>query len=188
MIVIDVVNHLIYFNYGEHHMHGVRYIQIFVAFCTMTIGFVNQINNEFVVFAVFDVLWSAISYVAKIYASLLVYRTVFSSLRQFPGSFGAKISNFWFFLQLASQDAYKKVIKLHEDYGDFVRIGFNDLSIVHSHAVTAIYGFSSKCRKADWYDLTKFMVSMQTTRHQVVHDKRRRIWSNAFSDKALRGY
>src|SRR4051812_42208218 len=30
--------------------------------------------------------------------------------------------------------------------------------------------------------------SMHTTRDRSVHDRRRRIWSPAFSDKALRGY
>ncbi len=29
---------------------------------------------------------------------------------------------------------------------------------------------------------------MHTSRHQAIHDQRRRIWSPAFSDKALRGY
>ena len=188
MILAGVASHLAYFNHGEHHMYGARYVQIFLASCAMAVVFVNQINNEPITRAISDVLWSAMSYVAGIYASLLVYRTVFSPLRGFPGPFGAKISNFWFSLQLTSQDAYKKVFKLHEAYGDYVRIGSNDLSIVHPHAVAAIYGPGSKCRKADWYDLTQPMVSMQTTRHQVVHDKRRRIWSNAFSDKALRGY
>jgi cytochrome P450 len=29
---------------------------------------------------------------------------------------------------------------------------------------------------------------MHTTRDKAIHDRRRRIWSPAFSDKALRGY
>jgi len=34
----------------------------------------------------------------------------------------------------------------------------------------------------------KSLIAMHTTRSRAVHDKRRRIWSPAFSDKALRGY
>lgn len=82
----------------------------------------------------------------------------------------------------------KKVVKPHEDYGDFVRIESNNLSIIHPLPVNAIYRLGSKCRKSDWYSLSQPMVSVQTTRHEAVHDKRRRIWSNAFSDKALRVY
>jgi tryprostatin B 6-hydroxylase len=119
---------------------------------------------------------------------LVSYRLVFSPLRKFPGPFAARISNLWFSSQLGKHDAHKKILALHDKHGDFLRIGSSDLSIVHPKAVQAIYGFGSKCTKADWYDLTFPMVSMQTTRDRKLHDQRRRIWSAAFSDKALRGY
>ncbi|KAL8743874.1 MAG: hypothetical protein Q9190_003812, partial [Brigantiaea leucoxantha] len=80
-----------------------------------------------------------------------------------------------------------QILKLHEQYGDFVRIGSNTLSIVHPEAVETFYGLGSKCTKAAWYDLTYPIVSLQTTRDRAAHDKRRRTWSTAFSDKALRG-
>lgn len=182
------VSHLVYFNRGEHHMYGARYVQILLISCLIAVIIVIKVKEESISRAIVYILSLAISYLAGIYASLLFYRVSFSPLCRFPGPFGARISSIWFSSQLANQDAYKKVVKLHEKYGDFVRIGSNDLSILHPDAVDAIYGPRSKCRKADWYDLTQPMVSMQTTRHQADHDKRRRIWSNAFSDKALRGY
>lgn len=188
IFVTGVASHLAYFNRGEHHMYGARYIQIFLASYMLAVISVSNLNDESIGRALVHVLSLAISYLAGLYASLLVYRVSFSPLRGFPGPYGARISNFWFSLQLANHDAYKRVVKLHEDYGDFVRIGSNDLSILHPHAVNAIYGLGSKCIKADWYDLTRPMVSIQTIRHHAAHDKRRRIWSNAFSDKALRGY
>lgn len=62
------------------------------------------------------------------------------------------------------------------------------LSIAHPKAVQAIYGPGSACRKADWYDLTHPMVSLQSTRDKALHDQRHRMWSGAFGDKNLRGY
>lgn len=186
--VAGVTSHLAYFIRGEHHMYGARYIQVFFVFYLIAIT-INVIFINLPISRAFACASSlAISYLAGIFASLLIYRVSFTPLRRFPGPFGAKISTFWFSLQLANRDAYKQVVRLHRDYGDFVRIGSNDLSIIHPRAVDAIYGPGSNCQKADWYDLNLPMVSMQTTRHQSVHDKRRRIWRKAFSDKSLRDY
>lgn len=188
LLAAGIFSHLVYFNRGEHHMYGARYAQVFLSLYVIAVAIVVQINGCSISHALIDVLSLAIFYLAGIYTSLLAYRVFFCPLSRFPGPFGARISNFWFSSQLKNLDAYKSVLNLHEDYGDFLRIGSNDLSIIHPKAVNAIYGHGSKCRKADWYDLNQPMVSLQTTRHQVVHDKRRRIWSTAFSDKAVRGY
>lgn len=53
---------------------------------------------------------------------------------------------------------------------------------------TLIYGRKSKCTKGDWYDLSRPMISMQTTRERAEHDQRRRVWGAAFSDTALKDY
>jgi len=186
--VAGVASHLCYFNRGEHHMHGAKYIQIFLVLYATAVAVVVNAGGAPIYQAFANISSLAACYLIGLYASLLAYRLLFSPLNKFPGPFGARISNLWFSTYLRKQDAYKKLLKLHEEHGDFLRIGSNDLSIVHPQAVTAIYGLGSKCRKAAWYDLTQPMVSMQTTRHRATHDKRRRNWSNAFSDKALRGY
>ena len=187
-VALGVACHLAYFNRGEHHLYSVRYLQIlFIAPITLgvilgnfggqSIGGVFQEVTKLVVF-----------FIASLFASLLAYRVHFSPLNRFPGPFGARISNFWLSSCLSKRNAFQKVLELHSKHGDFLRIGSNDLSVVHPEAVNAIYGFGSPCRKAAWYDLTQPMVSMQTTRNRIVHDERRRTWSAAFSDKALRGY
>lgn len=67
-------------------------------------------------------------------------------------------------------------------------MGSSDLSIIHPEGVHALYGLGSKCSKAPWYDNDSPLTSMHTTRLRTLHDRRRRVWSSAFSDKALRGY
>src|SRR4051794_7306958 len=54
--------------------------------------------------------------------------------------------------------------------------------------VQIVQGQNSKCTKAQWYSQDTPLISMHTTRDKSMHDRRRRIWSPAFSDKALRGY
>ena len=188
MAAAGIISHLTYFIHGEHHMNGPRYVQIFSVVYILAIIATNAILRESFFHSAIHVSSLALSYLAGIYTSLLIYRVSFGPLRAFPGPLGAKVSNLWFSLQLANRDAYRKVAQLHRDFGDFVRVGSNDISITHPLAVNAIYGHGSKCIKGDWYDINLPMVSLQTTRHQSVHDKRRRIWSHAFGDKALCGY
>ena len=123
-----------------------------------------------------------------LYLRLSLYRTVFSPLCSFAGPFGARFSDLFLSARVHKQDPFRQVLKYHEQYGEYVRVGSNTLSITDPKAVQAVYGHASKCRRAAWYDLTKPIISLQTIRQREAHDARRRIWSTAFGDKALRGY
>ncbi|CAD0109773.1 unnamed protein product, partial [Aureobasidium uvarum] len=123
-----------------------------------------------------------------LYSSLLSYRLVWHPLRRFPGPLGAEVSSLWFSLQVTYFDAHRKALELYETYGSFVRVGSSDLMIVHPSGVPAIHGPQSRCRKASWYDEDWPRQSIHTSRNHQFHADRRRIWSQSFSDKALRGY
>lgn len=187
-VAVGVACHLGYFNRGEHHLYSVRYLQaLFTA--SLALGIIlAKLGGQSTSDALQETTKLITFFLAGLYASLLAYRLLFSPLNRFPGPFGARISNFWLSSRLSKLNAFQKILDLHSKYGDFLRIGSNDLSIVHPEAVKAIYGLGSPCRKAAWYDLTHPMVSLQTTRSRVTHDERRRIWSSAFSDRALHGY
>ena len=185
--IAGVFSHICYFNRGEHHLYGARYIQIFCAVVSAGVV-ICYMEGQALTNAFACVIYIALFYLAGIYLSLLFYRLLLHPLNKFPGPLGARVSNLWFSAQLRNRDAFRKVQHLHERYGDFVRIGSSDLSITHPKAVSAIYGQRSKCTKAAWYDLTRPIESLQTLRIKALHDKRRRVWSTAFSDKALRGY
>lgn len=187
-VTLGVACHLGYFNRGEHHLYGVRYLQaLFTASLTLGVTLAS-FGGQSISDVLQEVTKLTAFFLVGLYASLLAYRVHFSPLNRFTGPFGARISSFWLSSRLSKHNAFQKVLDLHSKYGDFLRIGSNDLSIVHPEAVKAIYGLGSLCRKAAWYDLTHPMVSIQTTRSRIVHDERRRTWSTAFSDKALHGY
>lgn len=183
-----IASHVAFFHRGEHHMHGPRYLKIFFGLYALAIAIDTNFNGEPLIQAFANVSSLASCYLAGLYASLLAYRLFITPLNAFPGPLLARISNFWFSSQLGKKDAYKKVTELHDKYGDIVRVGSNDLSIIHPNAVNAIYGPGSTCQKSEWYDQSRPLISLQTTRDRAVHNRRRRIWSTAFSDKALRGY
>lgn len=57
-------------------------------------------------------------------SSILLYRAFFHRLRHFPGPFLAKLSRFYAMSNAAKNlKANEDIQKLHEIYGDFVRVG-----------------------------------------------------------------
>ncbi|KAI1113575.1 cytochrome P450 [Nemania sp. NC0429] len=187
-LVAGVTSHLTYFRIGEHHLYSSRYfLAAITAFTVANIAqvYLFQLSSQE---ATTRSLAIATSYFSGLYSSLLIYRIVFHPLRGFSGPLGCKISSAWFATYLTRQDAYRQLLKLHGKYGQFLRIGSNDLSITHPKAVQAIYGSNSKCGKADWYDITYPMVSLQSTRDHNLHSQRRRVWSTAFGNRNLQDY
>lgn len=56
--------------------------------------------------------------------SISVYRLLFHRCRRFPGPLAAKVTRFYAaYLNLKEYQYTKELGKLHEEYGDFVRIG-----------------------------------------------------------------
>lgn len=54
--------------------------------------------------------------------------------------------------------------------------------------MTKAYGKDSRISKGWWYDGDAPLTSMHTTRDKALHEKRRKVWVPAFSEKALRDY
>lgn len=180
--------HLGYFQRGEHHMYGLRYLQAFtLLFITLTsaltlgyeLSFASSLSITSSLFG---------SLFIGLYASLLCYRLIWRPLRGFPGPIAARISSLWYSTQVTNFDAHKQALKLYNKYGPFVRVGSSDLMIAHPLGVPAVHGAQSKCRKASWYDEDWPRQSIHTSRDHEFHGDRRRVWSQSFSDKALRGY
>ena len=185
--VLGVAAHRFYLSNGEHHLHGLRYLQILVGLVSttiLTLVFLGVSLNR----AILKTSLPTLLFISGLLSSLILSRTLLSPLSAFPGPVSAKVSTLHFSLSLRSSNAHVKLLNLHRRYGDFVRIGSSDLSIIHPAAISAIHGRGSPCTKAAWYDLTHPMTSLQSTRSREIHDKRRRIWSAAFSDAAIRGY
>lgn len=188
-IAAGIASHVFYFNRGEHHMYGVRYIQAFLTLSIASVVYLHKSQDQALLHATATVAALSGTFLAGLYASLSVYRAFLSPLCKFPGPFGARLSNFWLSTHIGtSSQALFKLQDLHKKYGPIVRIGSNDLAIADADFVQPIYGQGAKCTKAPWYDGDYPLNSLQTTRIKAVHDNRRRVWSPAFSDKALRGY
>jgi tryprostatin B 6-hydroxylase len=186
--VLGVASHVLYFNRGEHHLWSPTYLQLFTASVIGSVVALTKYSEFPLSTAVSITSTVAASYLFGVYTSLIIYRVWLSPLNKFPGPWQAKIAGVWLTSQMLKHDGYLKFAALHKKYGKYVRIGPNDLSITDADVHEAAFGHNTKFRKAFWYDNAKPFDSMHTTRDKAVHDRRRRIWAPAFSDKALRDY
>jgi len=128
------------------------------------------------------------SFLFGVYGSMLTWRAFLNPLNKFPGPFPARLGNLWFSTHVSKSDAYYKLQALHQKHGKIVRIGSNDLSIIDPTIMEAANGRNSEVMKGWWYDNDYPLSSMHTTRSKILHEKRRRVWAPAFSEKAVRDY
>ena len=139
-----VATHFGYFNRGEHHVHGLRYLQGFIcAYILLTLTFV-QIAGLTIKQSLSAVVALALPFLVGLYGSLIIYRLAFHPLKSFQGPLSCRISSLCFSARLLSLDAHRQLLALHQRYGDFVRVGSLDLSIIHPKTPDAIYGRKSK--------------------------------------------
>jgi cytochrome P450 len=183
-----IATHLLWYKQYEFHVYPLRNIQAFLLAVTTVVVARIQYQETPIKTAVSSTLSLTGVFIAGIFSSVLVYRLVFNPLNKIPGPFFARISKFDSVFRNTNFDGHIQLLKLHQKYGRFVRIGPNDLSVADPDATQVISAPNSKCTKAPWYDGDEPRISMHTTRDRALHDRRRRIWAPAFSDKALRGY
>ena len=177
-----------YFHRYETHMYAVLYINTFIASCAAGCLALNKVYGlDFGdCFGLTSVI--AASFLGGVYGSLLVWRAFFNPLNKLPGPWLARLGNLYFSFTVAKSDAYYKLQAMHEKYGRIVRIGSNDLSITDPNIMETAYGRNSEVTKGWWYDGDKPLSSMHTTRSRQLHDKRRKVWAPAFSEKAIKDY
>jgi tryprostatin B 6-hydroxylase len=66
------------------------------------------------------------------------------------------------------------------------RLGPSEVTVFHPDVFMAIDGPSSKCSKAEWYDLLHPNTGLVTTREKELHKDRRRRWNRGFTPKGER--
>ncbi|KAE8405503.1 cytochrome P450 [Aspergillus pseudonomiae] len=118
---------------------------------------------------------------------MLFYRAFWHRLGGYPGPFLARLSNFYVTsLSAKSLHLYEEVRELHRQYGDYVRLGPTELSIADPRAVKALYSGQAKVSKGPWYTVLEPRVSLHMSRDKKEHARRRKVWDQGFSSRAIR--
>ncbi|KAH8807492.1 cytochrome P450 monooxygenase [Xylogone sp. PMI_703] len=135
------------------------------------------------------ILQSILVHLASVFWSTFIYRVFFHRLRRFPGPFLAGVSSAYKVgLSIPNLHIYDEVKRLHAYYGDIVRLGPTELSLASPEAFKLLHYPRAPVSKGPWYDSYYPMVSLETTRDDAEHARRRKVWDRAFSSKALRDY
>lgn len=176
----------LYFHRYETHLYAFTYGNLFLATSSAVGVALNKVYSVSVPVAASLTAIGAASFLIGAFGNCLFYRLFLNPLNKFPGPWPARISNLWLSTQLGNSDGYYWLQEQHKKHGKIVRIGSHDISVIDPEIMEQAYGNKSRVTKAAWYDNDHPLTSMHTTRDKGLHDRRRRVWAPAFSEKALR--
>jgi cytochrome P450 len=122
-----------------------------------------------------------------------IYRVYFHPLSRFPGPKFSAFTRLPHIIAIAKGELPRHVARLHEEYGEVVRISPDELSFTNAKAWRDIYGHGSKEGKGsappkNWSRQAKSVngaKSIITMPDPVEHGRLRKIFAPAFSDRAL---
>ncbi|KAI0502885.1 cytochrome P450 monooxygenase-like protein [Xylaria bambusicola] len=185
-----VVSHLTYFIRGEHMLTAYILVIITILSPPTAVAVLTMLAGLPFSYAARLTVISYGAYVTTLFTSILVYRAFFHPLRHFPGPKLARLSQFYHFFRIrAKVDNYRHLDRLHAQYGEYVRVGPNLLSISDPSMIEIIFHPQSQFNKAEWYDIANPLLNLVQLRDRAEHDRRRRHgWDLAFTTKALRSY
>ncbi|KAF1810767.1 benzoate 4-monooxygenase cytochrome P450 [Eremomyces bilateralis CBS 781.70] len=135
---------------------------------------------------------SAIALLAILYPfALAVYNLYLHPLRKVPGpklAAATKLPKIW---HLARGGTLHWITQVHHEYGPIVRVGPNELSFIDAQGWKDIYGFqpagkAGNAKDPKFYDFASVDETNLVNANDQDHARTRRIFSNAFSDKALK--
>ncbi|KAL6253147.1 Cytochrome p-450 [Rhinocladiella similis] len=130
--------------------------------------------------------------------SLFIIHTLHTAfrkgIRQIPGPWLAKFTIFYRISLVSKGNGVQEYRRLHEKYGDVVRVGPYHVSVNDPLAIQQIYGISSKFRKSDFYSVSppfyqgRPLDNMFTVRDFKQHRVLRSATSQVYSMTNLRNY
>ncbi|KAI8951165.1 cytochrome P450, partial [Xylaria longipes] len=170
-----ILSHRLYFIRGEHHLKASQYLATWILAMVLASTFLH-INN-------FSILPSVsiinCAFLGPLFSSIVVYRIFQHPLRVFKGPTLASVSKLWHFVYMFKTSNHLFLNELVERYGQIVRTGPQELTIVDPDIWTAIGSRNGSCIKAPWYDMLWPYVSLNSIRGKDGYRARRKLWDDA---------
>lgn len=136
-----------------------------------------------------QVLSMATAFLLGFFGSTSIRRLFLSPVHKFPGPWQGALTSFYR-VHLATRSGvrlFTEIGRLHARYGDYVRIGPREISILNPLAIPLLYGAKSPCVKGPWYDHNPEALEgdkqVHLLRDPVLHSWRRRTLDRGFSSK-----
>ncbi|KAL3478255.1 cytochrome P450 [Aspergillus californicus] len=189
--VIGLTTYTLYYHRGEHHLFPQRNFSILSTLyllCALSLKYFGHAAPT-TLDAFSEAATLTALYLSGIYLGLLVYRLFMNPLNTFPSLPLARLSGFIHTFDIArNMNRHAILHDGHKKWGKFVRYGPNDISVSDADVVRVALAPGAVCQKASWYSFEYPGCALISVRDPKAHHQRRRIWSPAFSDRALRGY
>lgn len=145
--------------------------------------------------ASFAARYSIFLFIAALIAyqlSIYLRNIFFHPLSKFPGPVLAKASSFPKIRKAINGEYVHWLVELHAKYGEVVRFSPNELSFSSAGSFKDIYGHKTATQRNLAKDPAFYAVPSAETATDIVnsndedHSRQRRLFSNAFSDRALK--
>ncbi|KAF4550276.1 Cytochrome P450-like protein 72 [Elsinoe fawcettii] len=133
----------------------------------------------------------AVSLIFARLVTIAIYNLYFDPLSKYPGPPIAAATDLVFILQTFRGNALDWLTDLHKQYGPIVRFGPDRLSYTDPAVWKDIFGHNTANHRANPKD-SRFLTGEANGHHSILsirddaeHGRARRIFANAFSDRAL---
>lgn len=130
-------------------------------------------------------IFKALGLVIIMLLSQYILEYLRSPLKKIPGPFLAKFSNIWRFLNHYSQTHIETQKKLHEKYGDFVRLGPTTVSIADPSLIKTIYNTRGTFAKVSTPNITCVRIGFLMYDTERILLRQRRSFKRPCSPKHL---
>ncbi|KAF1364560.1 benzoate 4-monooxygenase [Lizonia empirigonia] len=181
--------HILLFSRGEWDRYAPVVVLAFILLCTTFFIALVLLTDCSITCSIVETCSTSFTLLCGLFISPIGYRLLFHPLQSFTGPFTARVSTIWVFRESwPDLRLYVKLRKIHDRYGDFVRIRPRELSICHPDAIIDVHGPRTRFQKGKFYEQIHPAHSLQFTRDASQHRYQRRNWDKAFQTKALREY
>ncbi|KAH6972493.1 cytochrome P450 [Ilyonectria sp. MPI-CAGE-AT-0026] len=121
---------------------------------------------------------------------IFIIHLIRSPLKNVPGPFLARFSDFWYFWTVRRGHFEKRNREIHQKYGPVVRYGPNRYSLNDPDATKIVYGLGAQFAKSSWYSTWGApgqwtIFSDQSIKH---HSQTRRLYQATYSMTSLVNY
>ncbi len=122
-IIAGFASHILYFIRGEHHMNAPVLFYLYTALAVAAFFLELQTDAQTYRGAGQSTALHVCTYTVTLFTSITIYRVCFHRLHSFPGPFLARVSKFWHVYQARHSMNHQLILRLHKEYGPFVRTG-----------------------------------------------------------------
>ena len=119
----------------------------------------------------------------------IVYTSLVHPLSSFPGPVWARVSRFWYIHQVWKGHLDETWKRLHEQYGAFVRVAPDEISITDPTTITKVLDAKGTFPKAEIYSVFEGpngrFANLVTIRDERQHSQRRRAVGSLYSTSSV---